>query len=276
MSTVPPKDEQPNFTDDEVEASRAPLLEHLTELRSRLIKSIIALSVASIVCFFFAEHIYDFLLAPFARMAEGIRGTQLELIFTGPMEFFFAKLKLAVFAGIFLSFPVMAWQVYRFVAPGLYKEERGAFWPYLVFAPLLFVLGATFVYFLMLPMLARFAVSQEQIESSVATIKLLPRVSEYLSLVMALMLAFGLSFQLPVILSLLGRIGIVSSDALAKGRKYAIVAILAFAAFFTPPDVISQVLLTVPVLFLYEVSIWCVKLIEKKQAEQDAEAEAKS
>ena len=274
MNKVPPKDEQPDFTDDEVEASRAPLLEHLTELRSRLIKSLIALSVASIVCFFFAEHIYDFLLAPFARMAEGVRGAPLELIFTGPMEFFFAKLKLAVFAGIFISFPVMAWQVYRFVAPGLYKEERGAFWPYLVFAPLLFVLGATFVYFLMLPMLARFAVSQEQIESSVATIKLLPRVSEYLSLVMALMLAFGLSFQLPVILSLLGRIGIVSSDALAKGRKYAIVGILAFAAFFTPPDVISQVLLTVPVLCLYEISIWCVKLIEKKKAEQDAEAES--
>jgi sec-independent protein translocase protein TatC len=273
VNTVPPKDEQPDFTDDEVESSRAPLLEHLVELRARLIKALLALSVASIVCFFFAEPIYDFLLAPFARVAEGIRGAPLELIFTGPMEFFFAKLKLAVFAGIFLSFPVVAWQIYQFVAPGLYKSERGAFWPYLVFAPLLFTLGAAFVYFLMLPMLARFSISQENIESTVATIKLLPRVSEYLSLVMALMLAFGLSFQLPVILSLLGRIGIVSSEALAKGRKYAIVAILCFAAFFTPPDVISQILLTVPVLMLYEISIWCVKLIEKKQAEEDAARE---
>ncbi len=273
MTHVPPKDEQPDFIIGEVEASRAPLLEHLVELRARLIKALLALSVASIVCFFFAEPIYDFLLAPFARVAEGIRGAPLELIFTGPMEFFFAKLKLAVFAGIFLSFPFIAWQVYQFVAPGLYKNERGAFWPYLVFAPLLFTLGAAFVYFLMLPMLARFSVSQENIDSTVATIKLLPRVSEYLSLVMALMLAFGLSFQLPVILSLLGRIGIVSSDALAKGRKYAIVGILCFAAFFTPPDVISQILLTVPVLMLYEISIWCVKLIEKKQAEEDAARE---
>lgn len=272
MNTLPPKDEQPEFTDDEVEASRAPLLEHLTELRSRLIKALIALSLASIVCFFFAESIYDFLLMPFARVAEGVRGSQLELIFTGPMEFFFAKLKLAVFAGIFLSFPIVAFQLYQFVAPGLYRKERGAFWPYLVFAPLLFTAGAAFVYFLMLPMLARFSISQEHIDSSIASIKLLPRVSEYLSLVMALMLAFGLSFQLPVILSLLGRIGIVSSEGLAKGRKYAIVAILAFAAFFTPPDVISQVLLTVPVLLLYEISIWCVKSIEKKRSEEDAAA----
>ena len=171
MTHVPPKDEQPDFTDDEVEASRAPLLEHLVELRARLIKALLALSGASIVCFFFAEPIYDFLLAPLARVAEGIRGAPLELIFTGPMEFFFAKLKLAVFAGIFLSFPFIAWQVYQFVAPGLYKNERGAFWPYLVFAPLLFTLGAAFVYFLMLPMLARFSVSQENIDSTVATIK---------------------------------------------------------------------------------------------------------
>ena len=273
MNTVPPKDEEPEIL-DEVEASRAPLLEHLTELRSRLIFSLVALGIAALGCFFVAQPIYDFLLAPFAAKAEAVRGAPLELIFTAPMEFFFAKVKLALFAGIFLAFPVIAWQVYSFVAPGLYKQERGAFWPFLVVAPLLFATGAAFVYILMLPMLARFSISQEQIDSGVATIKLLPKVSEYLSLVMALMLAFGISFQLPVILTLLAKIGLVSAQMLISGRKYAIVAILAFAAVFTPPDIISQLLLTGPVYLLYEVSIFCVKLIEKKQDKEDAAAAA--
>tara|TARA_B100000749_G_scaffold195929_1_gene152277 strand:- start:244 stop:1065 length:822 start_codon:yes stop_codon:yes gene_type:complete len=272
VNTVPPKDEQPEILDDEVEASRAPLLEHLTELRSRLIKSLVALMVGTIACFFFAQEIFELLLAPFALMAESIRGSKLEFVYTAPMEFFFAKLKLALFGGIFLAFPFMAWQLYKFVAPGLYKNERGAFWPYLVFAPVLFVAGATFVYFLMLPMLARFTVGMEIPDSDIANITMLPKVADYLSLVMALMLAFGISFQLPVVLTLLGKIGVVSSDALSKGRKYAIVAILAFSAFFTPPDMISQVLLTIPVYCLYEISIWCVKMIEKKQAEADADA----
>lgn len=274
MSHAPPKDEQPEILDDEVESSRAPLLSHLVELRGRLIKSLLALGAATILAFFFADQIYNLLVAPFASMAEDTRGSKLEFIFTAPMEFFFAKLKLALFAGVFIAFPVIAWQVYAFVAPGLYKTERGAFWPYLVFAPVLFSLGAAFVYFIMLPMLARFTISMEQVDAAQTTIRMMPRVSDYLSLVMALMLAFGVSFQLPVILTLLARIGIVSSEGLGKGRKYAIVGILAFAAIFTPPDAISQLMLAIPVYLLYEISIFCVRMIEKKVQKAEAAAAA--
>ncbi|WP_321489949.1 twin-arginine translocase subunit TatC [uncultured Hyphomonas sp.] len=273
MTHTPPEDEQPEIL-DEVETSRAPLLEHLTELRSRLIWTLLALGIATIGCFFFAQDIYEFLLDPFARMAQEIRGTKLDFIYTAPMEFFFAKLKLALFAGIFVAFPFVAWQVYAFVAPGLYKNERGAFWPYLVLAPILFSTGGAFVYYVMLPMLARFTVGMELTDSEVANITMLPKVGDYLSLVMSLMLAFGISFQLPLVLTLLGKIGIVSSNGLAKGRKFAIVGILGFSALFTPPDAISQILLAAPVLFLYEVGILSVKMIEKKEAEQEAASEA--
>ena len=268
---LPPKDEQPDIADD-VETSRAPLLDHLIELRKRIIISLLALAAATIGCFFFATDIYELLIRPFASVAEDIRGSQLEFIFTAPMEFFFAQLKLAVFAGLFVAFPVIAWQLYAFVAPGLYKHERGAFWPYLVAAPVLFSLGAAFVYYLMLPMLARFTVGMEQVEAAGTTIRLMPKVADYLSLVMALMLAFGISFQLPLVLTLLGRIGVVSSGMLASGRKYAIVGILAFSAVFSPPDPMSQILLAVPVYLLYEISIFCVRLIEKKAEKADSAA----
>lgn len=269
MTSVPPADEQPEIIEDEVEASRAPLLDHLIELRKRLIFSLLALALATIACFFFATEIYNWLVNPFAAMAEDIRGAPLEFIYTAPLEYFFAKLKLALFGGIFLAFPILAWQMYAFVAPGLYRSERGAFWPYLVSAPVLFALGAAFVYFLMLPLLARFTISMEQVEAAGTSIRMMPRVGDYLSLVMALMLAFGLSFQLPIALTLLAKIGIVSAEALQKGRKYALVGILAFAAVFTPPDVISQILLTVPVYLLYELSILCVRLIEKRAKEAE-------
>ena len=261
---------------DEVEASSAPLLTHLTELRSRLIWSLLALAGGALICFVFAEPIYNFLMTPLVHVAEIERGdADFRLIYTAPLEVFFAQLKLSLFAGLFVSFPVIAWQIYRFVAPGLYKNERQAVLPFLIAAPTLFLIGAMFVYFLMLPLISRFALSFEQIGGNgVAAIESQIRVAEYLSLVMALMIAFGLSFQLPVIVSLLGKAGMVGADTLRSGRKYAIVGILAFAAFFTPPDIISQVMLAVPVMVLYEISIWCVILIEKARAKEDAERAA--
>lgn len=270
-------DERPDITDDdEMESSRAPLLDHLIELRSRLIWSLLALALATIGCFFIARPLYNILLGPLVQVAELTRqDANFELIYTAPLEVFFVQLKLALFAGIFVAFPIIGWQIYSFVAPGLYKREKGAVLPFLIAAPVLFVIGAVFVYFVMLPLISRFALSFEQMGGEgIAAITPQIKVSEYLSLVMALMLAFGLSFQLPVVLSLLGRAGIVGSDTLRRGRKYALVGILVASAFFTPPDLISQIVLSVPVYGLYEISIWCVSMMEKKAAEAEAEREA--
>ena len=279
MSGDAPELEGPDILDggDEMEASRAPLLEHLTELRTRLIWSLLAVAVASLGCFVFVIPIYNWLAAPFVEAGQLARGeTEFDLIFTGLLEFFFAKLKISIFAGLFIAFPVVAWQLYAFVAPGLYKDEKGAFLPFLIAAPILFTIGAVFVYYIMLPWVSQFAFSQEiAATSGGASTQLLPRVAEYLSLAMALMLAFGISFQLPVVLTLLGKIGVLGSDSLRKGRKYALVGVLGFAAFFTPPDVISQIILTVPVMLLYESSIWCVWLMERSQAKaEEAQAAA--
>ena len=270
-------DERPDITDDdEMEASRAPLLDHLIELRSRLIWSIVALALGTIGCFFIARPLYNILLGPLVAVAELTRqDANFELIYTAPLEVFFVQLKLALFAGVFVAFPIIGWQMYSFVAPGLYRREKGAVLPFLIAAPVLFVIGAVFVYFVMLPLISRFALSFEQLGGDgIAAITPQIKVSEYLSLVMALMLAFGLSFQLPVVLSLMGRAGIIGSDTLRSGRKYAVVAILVAAAFFTPPDLISQVMLAVPVYGLYEISIWCVRMMEKKAEEEEAAREA--
>lgn len=256
---------------DEVEASRAPLMSHLEELRTRLIWSLLAVAVMFVVCFVYAEWIYNVLLVPFEEAARSVRGSELDLqlIFTAPLEFFFVKLKLALFGAIVLAFPVLAYQVWAFVSPGLYKNERLAFTPFLVAAPVLFAAGLAFVYYLILPFVMNFALSQEQVGGEGPQIQLLTRVSEYLNLVTTLALAFGISFQLPVLLSLLGKVGIITSGQLIRFWKFALIGIATFAAFVTPPDPISQLFLGGAMFGLYGLSILAVKLVEPKDEDVD-------
>jgi len=320
---------EPHGPEDEIEASRAPLLDHLIELRQRLIRVLIAVTLAFIVCFAFADDIYRLLLRPYeaaasllavqkaaqaaaqtsglktgffdgllqalhlipstgprpgggpfdlllvligAKEIPAVQGQVLKLIYTEPLEFFFTKLKLAGFGAVVLAFPVLASQIYGFVAPGLYKRERRAFLPFLIASPLLFTLGGALVYFFIFPFVLWFSLSQQITGTGGISVELLPKVSDYLTLVTTLLMAFGLCFQLPVVLTLLGMAGMVSSSVLREFRRYAIVGIVVVAAVVTPPDPISQLMLAVPIVLLYEISIWCVRLIEMRNQKAEAEA----
>ena len=254
----------------ELEASKAPLLEHLVELRNRLVYSLIAFFICFIGCYLVAEPIYRFLTQPLAD-ALALRRDVPIMIFTQVYEAFFTYVKVGLFGALCIAFPFMAWQLWMFIAPGLYRHERAAFIPFLVMTPVMFILGAAFVYYFVLPTAISFFLGFETPggNGSVA-IELQARVGEYLSFVMTLIFAFGFCFELPVLLVLLGRVGIVSSEGLAKARRYAIVGVVAVAAVVTPPDVFSQVALSIPLIALYEISIWCVRLIERGRARREA------
>ncbi len=260
----------PTPADEEaIEATKAPLLDHLIELRKRLVASLAAFAICFIVCFAFARHIYAFLTEPLAHALAGQPNHH--LIYTALYETFFTYVKVGMFAGLCLSFPIVAAQLWMFIAPGLYKHERRAFLPFLVATPILFFVGAAFVYYVMLPFAIRFFVGYETPGGHGALgIELQAKVSEYLDFVTTLIFAFGLCFQLPVLLSLLGRVGIVSSAQLRSVQRYAILGIVALCAVITPPDPFSMMSLALPLIVLYEISIWCVRLIENSRAREDA------
>ena len=252
---------------DDIDASKAPLLDHLVELRQRLIWSLLAVGASFALCFAFADEIYNILVLPY-QWATG-DAEKIEMIFTAPQEYLFTQMKLALFGAVCISFPIIAIQIYKFVAPGLYKNERKAFLPYLIATPVLFLLGAAMVYFVVMPMAMRFFLSMQQTGGQVE-IQLYARVSEYLSLIMTLIIGFGICFQLPVALMLLARAGIVTAEALKKGRRYAILGITAVAAVLSPPDPFSMIAMMIPTIGLYELSIWAVERVAKTHAATQA------
>jgi sec-independent protein translocase protein TatC len=272
--------------DDDIEKSSAPLIEHLIELRTRLMWSIGGFFVAFLACFFFAKQLFNLLVIPFqwATSWAGLDPDKVELIYTAPQEFFFTQIKLGMFGGLVIAFPLIAAQIYKFVAPGLYKNERAAFLPFLFASFILFLLGAALVYFFFTPMVMWFFLAMQQTGGAgEVEISLLPKVSEYLSLIMTLIFSFGLVFQLPVVTTLMARVGLLSSAGLADKRKWAIVIAFVVAAVLTPPDPVSQIGLAVPTILLYELSIILARWVErdrektrlaKEKAEADEEAKA--
>ena len=246
------------MTKEDIDASEAPLMDHLNELRKRLMWSVAGFLVALIGCFYFSSEILHILIKPF-RWATG---TDITLISIKLLGVFFVKLKIAMFGGLFIAFPLIATQIYRFVAPGLYKHERAVFAPYLLATPICFLAGASLVYFMLLPFAIKFffAVGAD------AGITVMPDVEPYLDFVMTLIFAFGLTFQLPVVLTLMGQLGVVTHEQLKKGRRFAFVGVAALAAVITPPDPFSMLAMMAPLAMLYEAAVWAVWLIEKRKA----------
>jgi len=258
--------------DGELEEGKMPLLEHLIELRKRLLYSIVAFLIVFAPCWYFSREIYNFLAAPLAMALEGQTGRH--FIYTDLTEAFFTNLRVAFWAAFCIAFPFIATQLWLFVAPGLYKNERRAFLPYLIASPILFIMGGALVYYVIFPVAWKFFLSFEHAGGAgILPVEVEPKVSEYLTLVMRLMLAFGVAFQLPVLLTLMARVGLVSSAGLAKQRRYAIVLAFVAAAVLTPPDVFSQLSLAFPLMVLFEISIISCKIVEKKRAKREAEEE---
>lgn len=259
------------MTEKHIDDSSAPLIEHLIELRRRLIWALLALGVATAVCFVFRFAMWQLLSEPLLRADPDATVQSLS-----PQETFLTVMNLSVWGGFFISFPILAIQVWLFVAPGLYRNEQAAFLPFLIATPFLFVLGAALAYFLVIPLALDFLIefAENTALGGGVAIENENRFSEYVGFIKVMLLAFGMSFELPVLLTLLGRVGIVSAEGLARARKYAIVGIAAGAALITPPDVISQFLLGIPVYLLYEASIWLVRVFERRRAAEEAELEA--
>ncbi|UWQ17031.1 twin-arginine translocase subunit TatC [Jannaschia sp. M317] len=288
-------------TQDEIEDSSAPLIEHLAELRTRLIRAVAAFLVGMIVCFAFAQEILAFLLGPIEDTMRALGDPNPRMQYTAPQEYFFTQIRVSVVAGLILSFPIIAHQLWRFVAPGLYRQEKKAFLPFLLSSPLLFLLGAAFAHYVVVPLAMQFflgfadvrtvvagAIPTEVPEGVIITGPVVPatpdalmppmdegidivfdgKVNESLDITLKMIVAFGLCFQLPVLLTLMGTAGLVSAAGLASVRKYAVVGILLLAALVTPPDVITQIILFVVVFGLYEISIWLVRFVERKRVKQ--------
>jgi sec-independent protein translocase protein TatC len=254
------------FRVTDIDDSQAPLLDHLIELRTRLLRSVLALGVAFAVCLYFADDIFSFLVRPLTAAFPPGQG---KLIYTKLYEAFFVELKVALFAAFFVSFPIIANQLWQFVAPGLYAKEKRAFLPFLIATPVLFTSGAALAYYVVMPTAFRWFLGFEGNKGGLQ-LEALPGTGDYLSLVMQFILAFGISFLLPVLLLLLNRAGIVSREQLTKARRYVIVAIFAVAAVATPPDVVSQLMLAVPLLILFESSLLIMRFTEKSEAKREA------